>query len=188
MNADAAFNEDHMTPSRLRIILLTFALIAGGSMIIWAGATKSYITHDESISYLAAAAKQGQFDAINAKALAPVTTWVTAPAWKQFFQPAETLAFRQIGIDLAETDIHPPLYFWLLHIWVLFWGVHPWTGPFLNLFLHLIGGLCLFGLAASVLTNQLEQAVVVFVWALSPAVIELTLWARQYALFGITII
>ncbi|MCB9007110.1 MAG: glycosyltransferase family 39 protein [Ardenticatenaceae bacterium] len=145
---------------------------------------KTTISHDETISYLSANAHQGEFDRIFAEQLYPANQWVTAGEWKAWFALDQPLAFRQIGQDLAETDIHPPLYFWLLHLWVWLFGVHAWTGPTLNMLLQVVGAVALFKLAEAALKDKFEAVVVVFIWAVSPAVLNTVLEARQYTLFG----
>jgi len=93
--------------------------------------------------------------------------------------------FKQIASDLAHNDIHPPLYFWLLHLWCLLWGVSLWTGPSLNLLLAVLTALSLFGLARYTLRNSTEAAAVASIWAVSPAVIPISVEARQYDLLGL---
>jgi len=145
---------------------------------------KDSLTHDEAISYLAATVNQGAFDQSEREGAYPAGRWVHASEWKQFLQPRQFLAFRQIGIDLATIDVHPPLYFWLLHVWTVFWGMHVWTGPTLNLIIFILGMVCLYGLGQTVLKETWQTAVVVAIWGFSPAVIDVTLKARQYGLFA----
>ncbi len=164
----------------LLLILLTSALMQG-----MMAAAKTSITHDETISYLAAVGKQGEFERLLQSNESPANHWVPVAEWKSWFAIDEPFTFRQIGIDLAESDIHPPLYFWTLHVWTWLFGVHAWTGPTLNMVFQAAGALGLFGLARHTLKNHFEALAVVFIWLVSPASLTMVLEARQYTLFGI---
>lgn len=170
---------------RTYFYLLILALFVGLTLRVVTIADKTTLTHDEGISYLAAAAKQGSYFEVQEHQAYPYGEWVQAAEWKQFYQPDNTFAFGQISRDLAQTDIHPPLYFWLLHIWLLLFGVQAWTGPSLNLLFFVAGYMVLFQLAHSLLQNRLEATVVCIIWAISPALLQVTIEARQYELFGL---
>jgi uncharacterized membrane protein len=92
---------------------------------------------------------------------------------------------QTIARDQAANDIHPPLYFWLLHGWTRLWGVEPSTGPLLNIILFLVGAPALYGLARYLLQNEQEALLVTLIWAVSPAVLQTAGEARQYDLFGV---
>jgi hypothetical protein len=145
-------------------------------------ARKRTINHDEAISYLSATGHQGRFATANKP---PVGSWVKASKWKSFTRLEKSFPFGQIGSDLAHYDIHPPLYFWLLHLWSLALGIRVWTGPSFNVFISLLTTLALFGLAHYVLNDSLEAALVAFIWALSPAVVSVSSDARQYDLLAL---
>ena len=93
--------------------------------------------------------------------------------------------FSKIGFDIAHYDIHPPLYFWILHVWILIVGVHTWSGPVLNILISMINIIILFGFAKYILDNSKDAIYVAYTYALSPAVIFTSLDARQYDLFAL---
>ncbi len=170
-----------LCPLTLVFLIIIFGLILRSAIII----NKHSFSHDESISYLAATANQGNYQKVQEDGAYPYGVWVPASEWKIFFIPKDPFAFHQIGNDLAEFDIHPPLYFWLLHIWTLIFKVHPWTGPTLNLVIFSFGVLSLFGLAKFLLQDTFDALFVCCIWAVSPALLDITVEARQYELLGV---
>jgi hypothetical protein len=168
---------------RLAIVLLTLVIVTAMALRVAAISEKSTITHDEAISYLAATGHQGAYEHAIRQQAPPYGVWAPASVWKGFIRPECGACFKQIGYDLAHFDIHPPLYFWLLHLWCLMFGVHVWTGPSLNIIIFFLAALSLFKLAQFLLRDSLGAVFVVFIWALSPAVIPSSLEARQYDLF-----
>lgn len=157
-------------------------MILSAALRIAAVAGKKTLDHDEGISYLSATGHQGDYSRINQNR--PFGAWVEASEWKKFLQIEKILCFKQISSDLAHHDIHPPLYFWLLHLWSLLLGIHLWTGPSLNILISIIAIPLLYALAHNILKNPLEAAVVAYVWALSPTVMQVSLQARQYDLLA----
>ncbi len=168
-------------PLPLVFLIIIFGLILRLAIIV----NKHSFSHDESISYLAATANQGNYQRVQEDGAYPYGVWVPASEWKKFFVPKDPFAFNQIGSDLAEFDIHPPLYFWLLHIWTLIFKVHPWTGPTLNLVIFSFGVLSLFGLAKFLVQDTTDALFVCCIWAVSPALLDITVEARQYELLGV---
>jgi hypothetical protein len=169
-----------------RPYFILLCLIVVGALLQGAlAASKTTITHDETISYLSAVGRQGDFEHILRENLYPANHWATVGEWQAWFAIETPFVFRQIGRDLAESDIHPPLYFWLLHVWTWLFGVHPWTGPTLNMLLQAVGAWGLFRLARTTLRDTQEALGVTFIWVVSPAVVTAVLEARQYGLFGV---
>lgn len=54
----------------------------------------------------------------------PIGAWVPASEWKKFLHIEQPFCFDEIAHALTRFDIHPPLYFWLLHLWALVVGMH----------------------------------------------------------------
>ena len=172
-----------MSGARLAILILALSMTLSAVLRIAAVAGKKTLDHDEGISYLSATGHQGDYSRIDENR--PFGTWVEASEWKKFLQIEKILCFKQISSDLADHDIHPPLYFWLLHLWSLLFGIHLWTGPSLNILISIIAIPLLYALAYSILKNPIEAAVVAFVWALSPTVMQVSCQARQYDLLAL---
>ena len=174
-----------MPRRRVALILLACTLVAATGLRGAAGAEKRGLTHDESISYLAAACHQGDYARLTLEGRPPLGRWVLASQWKELLRPERAGCLGTIARDLAHEDIHPPLYFWLLHAWALAFGVGLWTGPSLNIVLAALTTLALFGLARRVLGDPLRAALVAFVWSFSPAAIRVFAEARQYELLAL---
>jgi hypothetical protein len=169
----------------LALSVLVLAVVFGVGLRVAATVPKQALTHDEAISYLAATCHQGEYQSVTFDRAAPYGRWVSAAEWQRFLQPEERGCLGRIAADLARFDIHPPLYFWLLHGWSVVFGVSAWTGALLNAVLAGLGALALYGLAREVLGEELRGATVTFVWAFSPGVLEVFAEARQYELLGL---
>ncbi|KPK82179.1 MAG: hypothetical protein AMS25_03505 [Gemmatimonas sp. SM23_52] len=165
------------------VAIVSFSVGAAILLRIEAMSAKYVITRDEAISYLSATCHQGAYQQKTAD-FEPRP--VPAAQWKTLFRRVERpFCFGRISADLRRTDIHPPLYFWMLHAWSLLVGVELWTGPSLNVLIAVLATLSLFGLAAYSLRSDWDAALVVFTYALSPAVVFVSLEARQYDLLGL---
>lgn len=174
-----------MVRSRVAIVVLACVLLAGGLLRAWLIAAKRTLNHDEAISYLCAAGKQGLYRTHMLQHKPPLGTWVPAAELKSFLEPQAWFCLGRIGHDLAETDIHPPLYFWLLHVWRLLFGLHLWTGPALNALLALVGAVLLFKVGRAALGDELAAVTMTAVWLLSPAVVVTCFEARHYDLLAV---
>ena len=168
------------TRFRWFLVVLTFSVVGAAAVSARVLAEKHTITHDEGITFLVATCHQGSFNRADF-GLRPVP----ASAWKRFLQVEDRFCYGRISADLAALDIHPPLYFWLLHSWYLVFGVEAWTGPALNILLAAVTTLALFGLARFVLQNDRDAALVAYTYALSPAVYLVSVEARQYVLLAL---
>ena len=169
----------------LALAVLAVALLAGVGLRAGATAPKTSLTHDEAISYLSATCHQGEWYAVTFGPRPPFGTWRPASAWQRMLRVEDAGCLGRIRDDLARYDIHPPLYFWLLHGASLAAGAGMWTGAGLNVLLSALGTLALFGLALRVLGDRLRAALVALTWAVSPAVVQVFAEARQYELLGL---
>jgi uncharacterized membrane protein len=157
----------------LLAVLLRVLLILG----------KEIPKYDESISYLAAACNQAAYQNMPF-GVQPVP----ASEWKQLFQIESPFCLKQIQFGLANHDIHPPLYFWLLHIWLSGIGVTLWSGPLLNVLIFLLSAWYLMKLASHLFDEQKLVTLTLFSYALSPSVLLITVEARQYELLAFFVI
>jgi hypothetical protein len=149
------------------------------------------VSHDDTISFLAATGHQGEFQQVVDEGLDPVAQWVPAARWQAYTRIDQPLPLLTIARDLGHHDIHPPVYFWLLHVWSLAVGVQLWTGPALNVVLHAVTAVVLWRLARRVLGGPWSAWAVTGIWATLPAVVETAGSTRQYslaALIGVLIV
>ena len=111
---------------RIATALLLAALLAAGLLRGGMVSGKGWVANDEGISYLAATGHQAEYALVTSERRPPYGTRTPAANWKRLVNPGEKGALGRIGPDLARYDIHPPLYFWLLHF-CLYWICHYWN-------------------------------------------------------------
>jgi len=173
------------TPRPATRVLIVLAIILAGAavrMVLVAG--KAQIRHDECASYLLALGHAPQYFQVEQGAY-PSGQWVPARVWKDFLRVDQRFCFDRIRYGNALFDNHPPLYFWLLHLWVLVTGVAPWSGVLLNVLIVAATTAALYGFARFLTQSHWEAAFVTAVWVLSPVVVAVTFEARQYELWAL---
>jgi len=173
------------SPLRTSLALLVLALALSTGIFLRAEgiALKRQLEHDEAVTYLAAAGHEAAFATLTQGMYGD--HWTPAGRYQSLLRPDRFFAFGRIASDLDHTDNHPPLYFWLLHVWILLFGLRLWSGMALNLIIALGTTAALFGLAHHVLGDLLEASLVSLIWAASPPVVETSLMARNYDLLAL---
>jgi hypothetical protein len=141
------------------------------------------VQHDEAWSYAAASGRLGALEKAMQSGLSG--RWVPASAWQYYWQSNKLGDLAHIGPDLAAYDVHPPLYFSLLHLWLMLTGMHHWAGSALNIIFALLTMLVLFRLARALGFERLESSLVVLAWAVSPGVVGISALTRQYDLVAL---
>ncbi len=164
------------------LVLLGVVLLVGLVLRVGLILSKDGVHHEEGITYLAATGHQGEYERLVVPGQGLVGTWVPADEWKRLIRPERLLVFRTIGADLAAYDVHPPLYFWLLHLWVWTFGVFVASGPLFNVPVAALTAVALFLVARHLLGDSLAACAVTAVWAVSLPVTEVSALARQYDL------
>ncbi len=146
---------------------------------------KQNFSNDESVTYLSATGNQVRY----AELVKPDSNYIdhltVTNIWKNCYQPNPKFCFGKIANDLTQYDIHPPLYFWLIHVFILIFGLHLYTGLILNLLITIFTLWALFRLSYFILNNQLHAIMVCTFWFLSPAVVQMDLEARHYQLLAL---
>jgi uncharacterized membrane protein len=107
--------------------IILVVILTGLGLRVWGTAGKTIISHDEAIAYLGATGNLGRYQAVQDGGV-PGGEWITAAEWQSLLTIHSPLlpALQTIAGDQAAFDIHPPLYFWLLHLWVQVWDAAPW--------------------------------------------------------------
>lgn len=141
--------------------------------------------HDDAISYLAATCHQAEYGLTVTRRAPPFARWATAADWQRLWSVEDRFCFQRIGRDLGERDIHPPLYFWLLHLWLIAFGVTVRSGPSLNVLISAGTVVLVYVLGRRFSPNRAAASVGALTWALSPATLSITLIARQYELLAL---
>lgn len=163
---------------KIFIIIIACAIVT--SFQLFSILEKKTITDDEGISYIAATGHQSEYDTNR-----PKGRWIEAGEWKKLWTPDEKFCFRTIGRDIAELDIHPPLYFWFLHVWLLAFGTSTIAGPLLNLMLFSVV-FCMVVITGMKFLDSFRLAICsAIVWGVSPSVLEYVKEARQYTLLAL---
>lgn len=178
-----AEREPSMSRSRVPAVLLLSAIIAGGALRGVGAFAKPVLYHDESHSYQAATGHVGEAAAITYGRQPPYGQWVAAREWKRLLEPERAFCFVTISRDALAYDVHPPLYYWLLHLFCLAFGTHLWTGPLLNAVLDLFTILALYRFARLATGDRTAAATGAFVFATCAAALQVcVVEARQYSL------
>ena len=173
------------SPSRAVVAAVLLCLLTG---VLLRGALidgRTHLTHDEAIAYMAASGHQLTYDEAARETLRG--EWVEAAEWQALLEPGPGFAFRGIHEGLARTDVHPPLYFWLLHLWLKAFGAETATGPLMNLLLFALTGLILFMVARRWLRNDWEAVAVTALYAVSTRTCHASMIARPYELYALCV-
>jgi hypothetical protein len=168
----------------LALVVLLAALAAGTGLRLYAQRESPNVQHDEAWSYASAAGRLGPFLAAMDGGL--TGRWVPASEWQRYWQADGPVDLEAIATGLARHDVHPPLYFDLLHVWLGITGMHKWAGPGLNLVFAALTTLAVYGLARRTGFQPIEGALAALTWAVSPAVVSISSIARQYDLVALT--
>jgi len=171
-------------PDLWALVVLLLALGLGVGLRLYAQNESPNVQHDEAWSYASAAGRLESFHAAMDGGL--TARWVPAADWQYYWQSDRLSDVPDIGPDLAAFDVHPPLYFGLLHLWLQLTGMHKWAGPALNLVIAALTALSIFGLARQLGFDRLEGSLAALVWAVSPAVVSISALTRQYDLVALT--
>ena len=169
----------------LSALVLVGALAGSALLILQTAGRKLTIEHDEGISFIQASVRMADWQRVSLGHLAPAAEWAPAAAWQSFWQVGEPFGFAAISQSLVTADIHPPLYFWLLHLWALAFGMTAASSIWLNVALAVLTGLALFGLARWAFRDPLFAALVVGVWALAEPTVGVSVAARPYGLLSL---
>ena len=166
--------------------ILIAALVAGGLLRAATVFTKPVFFHDESHSYQAATGHVGDAARMTYGKQPPYGRWAEARQWKRLLRPERPFCFVLISRDALAYDVHPPAYYWLLHLACLAVGTHYWTGTLLNAVLDLFTLFALYRFARCALGDAVAAAVAAFVWVVSPAALQVSVVeARMYSLLAL---
>ncbi len=167
----------------IAVIVVLLALGLGTGLRLYAQNESPNVQHDAAWSYASAAGRMSPFLLATNGGLSG--RWVPAGDWQYYWQSDRLSDLGNVGPDLAKFDVHPPLFFALLHVWLEVTGMHKWAGPAFNLVAAALVMLCIVGLARQLGFDRLEGALAALVWAVSPAVVSISSLTRQYDLVAL---
>jgi len=162
------------TDTALAILLIVIA----AAVYLPKFAATVLIDHDDVISVIAATCNEVRYDGAT-----QYGRWVTAADWQQYWHMQSFGCFGQIADGLVKTDIHPPLYFWLLHIWMNLFGVSIFTGLLLNLVFLAVAIIALYTTIRLFAVPHRTAFVVTLAWIVSLSTRSTMGVIRQYSLF-----
>jgi len=164
-----------------RPVFLAAALfVLALSARLYYASQKETFHHDEVIGYLAATVNQEHYFTNGLR-----DRWVRNSEWLTIFDIGENrYNFKKIQQDLVEYDMHPPLYFWLLHTAVCQTGISLFLNSLINIFFFSASFWMLYAICRRVFTGHGWPACAMLIWALSPVTISTTVFIRQYEMLG----
>jgi hypothetical protein len=161
---------------------LFIALVGGLALRAKQVQDKRSLYSDEGVSLLAATAHQGGYAQMLLDERSPYGQWERAATWKQFTRNDEWFCFQRIASDLAAYDIHPPMYFWVLHVWLMGVDVGVRSPAALNVLIAAATLFCLFGLGRAMWGDSMRGSLAALLWSFSPMAVATAIQARQYEL------
>ena len=164
------------------IVLLAAALVVVVFTRLELARTKTHLEHDEAISVIAATGHDLSFETAR---VAMSYQWVPVAEWQRYMRVENPFDFAPIEPGLAQTDVAPPLYFWVLHIWLWVFGSSAVTPMLLNIPIALLTALGVTGLMRRVTGSFALASATALVWALTPQAWLLSGMARQYDMFAL---
>ncbi len=168
----------------LALVVLAVALAAGTGLRLYAQQASPNVQHDEAWSYASASGRLHELVAAMDGGL--TGRWVPAAEWQRLWRSEGLGDIDHIAPDLATYDVHPPLYFSLLHGWLILFEDDLRAGRALNLVFSILTMLGIYGLARTVGFRHIEGALAALVWSVSPAVVGISSITRHYDLVALT--
>lgn len=166
-----------------QIALFILLLILGLSLRLWHGHNKHTYHIDEGFSYLVSSLHLTDFKAITHN---PNPVQVTGLQLQNLYNlyPKEYGQHAKIQSMIAD-DVHPPLYYHLLHETMRWSGgqQNKWQAIGLNLFLYVISACLLYLISRRLIPESPNGALFnVALWSLATGSITFSLFARMYEL------
>lgn len=190
MNARSGRNDVDGSATRVPAWLALIAVIVVHTALALPQAmVRRDIRHDEAITLLTITGHAAQYQQITTTETPPHLVWASARDWQRLLvMPADRPP--ELGVisqDLAQNDIHPPLYFWLFSFVARMFGASLAVGLGMNVMLDGLTILVTYFLAKRIIRSERGAILAAFLWAISPGPIEASLEMRPYALFGLLV-
>ncbi len=165
---------------RRSLILLFAGLLLAGAVLYVGAREISVIGQDDVASLLTAMCHQGDY-----MTSIPQGEWSSAGEWQRYWRLDRVGCFSTIRRDLGLYDIHPPLYFWLLHVWLALAGTSFGAAAMLNIAPHLAAGVLVFANCRLLGCRPYVGAAAALFWMLARSTLLVPLIIRQYSLLAL---
>lgn len=167
---------------RKDVLIIFILLILGISFRVYSGFQKENYHIDEIWS----------FELINVKDHLTFSrpdffdTWHTGDFFKEdlIIESDEKLRFDNVTLNTAN-DVHPPIYYWLLHIFVLLisnGAFSIWGGIILNIVIYILSIFFFYRLSKLILEDHVHALTACLLWGMSIAAVSNTMLIRMYEL------
>ncbi|MBN1562352.1 MAG: glycosyltransferase family 39 protein [Anaerolineae bacterium] len=168
---------------RIMSALFVIAILAGiiGRVVIVD--RQQIINHDEGMSFMEAT---GHLEAWTYNAVHeeyPLYAWVKVGDLRPYMQIEDKFVFDQIRHDLAETEVAPPFYFWVAHVWFIVFGANLQAILTLNTLFSIATLIVIFALARAIFRDRWLAMAVAAAWFINPTATYTSFYFRHYQLF-----
>lgn len=154
-------------------------------MCFYLGHLKRSFFCDEIYSYGLANSEKYTFIDYTTSKWNSETGWVTADYFRNYVTVSEDakLSFTA-AFENQKNDVHPPLYYCLLHIasYINAGIFSKWTGLVLNFIILLLIDYLLFYIANYIFQNRIKSLLSVILWSCTAAGLSNILYIRMYLL------
>jgi hypothetical protein len=164
------------------VVLLVLALCVVGFTHFELARTKKVLDHDESISVLGATGHDVTFETAR---IAFSNKWVPVSEWQRYLRVENPFDFASVERGVASTDVAPPLYYWILHVWLSALGTATTTAMLLNIPFAVLTALAITALVRRATGSFVLGAAAALGWALTPQAWQLSSMGRQYDLLAL---
>lgn len=141
--------------------------------------SRAMLEHDEGITLLGVTGHQGEFTRIPETGL--LDQWQQVSAWQSFVSLPSEVPLKQIQQDLNLHDIHPPMYFWALSIFLQKYGQVDRLAYALN-WMFALAAIVMFYLVLRLQFARRPALCILAVFAFTPALAGPYAVLRQYEL------
>lgn len=159
-------------------------LLLGLSLRLTYVVARPGISHDEANTLIFSTCNWSRYQEMIDARQAPVSAKARASEWRKFMESDGRLCTRTIFDDVTRTDVHPPLFPEVLHLWVLLTGTSLFATRLLNVLIDVLSALMFFLLARDLLGRDYALIAMTF-YAVAPAYLLISGEIRSYALLGL---
>lgn len=165
-------------------ILLVAICLIQLAVSLYFGSQKSFLMCDELFTYGAANYDGGIMMEF------PLNDWMTGDVFMDYVVPQENAFSYDIPYHNQTLDVHPPLYYYLIHTIASFqpYEFSYWTGIGLNIALFLGCAVALYFLVCELVNNKGCALLASLLYGLSYGGLNTMLFIRMYMLFALALL